>query len=92
MPAVLRRVEGTPLWFKESRIVGAYAYGREQLPDGGETRTFELALSTAARHPGELAGFVTGRYRLEEYRKAISAASQTGRIGGVKTVFDLGTD
>jgi threonine dehydrogenase-like Zn-dependent dehydrogenase len=88
MPGTLRGLEGTALWYKETRLVGAYAYGLEQTP-AGPRRTFDLAIEAAAAAPGTLAALVTGRYRLAEYRRAIAAALHTGRERGVKTVFDL---
>src|SRR5205823_3023800 len=48
MPARLGGLEGTALWFKETRVVGAYAYGVETYR-GKSERTFTLALDVAAR-------------------------------------------
>jgi threonine dehydrogenase-like Zn-dependent dehydrogenase len=85
MPAP-ERLDLAPLWQREIELVGAYAYGTEELPDGRRMRTFDLAfeLSGAAG----LGRLVSARYPLERYREAIEHAATAGSRGAVKIVFE----
>lgn len=66
-----------PLWFRELKMVGAYASGGRDFPDA-------LALAAAA----PLAGYVDAVYPLSRWRDAIGHASAAGRLGSVKVAFD----
>jgi threonine dehydrogenase-like Zn-dependent dehydrogenase len=75
-----------PLWHREVRLVGAYAYGREQL-GSTDVRTFTVALEMArALHTGRL---VSATYPLERFEEALAHAGAAGRRGSVKVAFDL---
>ncbi len=76
-------VDLTSLWHKEIRLVGAYAYGREE---GGE-RTFDLAFDLVGQ--ADLGRLVSATYPLDRYREAIDHAANSGSRGAVKVVFDL---
>ncbi|MGH9182216.1 MAG: zinc-binding dehydrogenase, partial [Acidimicrobiales bacterium] len=85
MPATVV-IDLTPLWQREVRLQGSYAYGREP-SSPGRRRTFELAfdLVTDAR----LGRMVSATYPLARYREALAHAAQAGRRGAVKVAFDL---
>jgi threonine dehydrogenase-like Zn-dependent dehydrogenase len=95
MPAVLNGVDGTPLWHKEIRLLGAYTYGMEEHA-GERLSTFALAERlllaemNGERPLGPFAALVGARFPLHEYRAAIDTALHTGRSGVVKTVFVFG--
>jgi threonine dehydrogenase-like Zn-dependent dehydrogenase len=76
------RVDLTPLWHKELRLGGAYAYGVEKAG-----RTFDMAFDLV-RDAG-LARLVSAAYPLDQYRDALSHAANAGARGAVKIVFDL---
>jgi threonine dehydrogenase-like Zn-dependent dehydrogenase len=76
-------VDLTALWHKEIRLVGAYAYGREE---GGD-RTFDLAFDLV--RDARLERLVSAAYPLDRYREAIDHAANAGSRGAVKVVFDL---
>jgi threonine dehydrogenase-like Zn-dependent dehydrogenase len=80
------RLDLAPLWQREIELVGAYAYGTEELPDGRGARTFDLAFELAAA--AELGRLVSARYPLERYREAIEHAATAGSRGAVKVVFE----
>ena len=87
MPGARSTLDLTALWYKEVSISGTYAYGAEEY-EGEHTTSFDLALRIA---PGlALETMVGPRFRLEEYRGAISAARSAGREGHVKVIFDHG--
>jgi len=80
------RLDLAPLWQREIELVGAYAYGTEELPDGRSARTFDLAFELSAS--AELGRLVSARYPLERYREAIEHATCAGARGAVKIVFE----
>jgi threonine dehydrogenase-like Zn-dependent dehydrogenase len=77
------RVDWAPVWQRELRVVGAYAYGVE----AGGRSTFDIALQLAPRL--ELERLVGPLFALGEYREAIAYAMSAGRLGAVKVAFDL---
>ncbi|MGI8865393.1 MAG: zinc-dependent alcohol dehydrogenase [Rubrobacteraceae bacterium] len=86
MPGVRSTLDLTALWYKEASLTGTYAYGVEEY-EGEKTTSFDLALRIAPNLALET--MIGPRFRLEEYREAISAARLAGREGHVKVVFDL---
>ncbi len=85
MPGTVR-VDLTPLWHRETELVGAYTYGTETLPDGRRASSFALAMELAEALP--LEALVSASYPLDRYEEAIRHAAEAGRRGGVKIVFE----
>jgi threonine dehydrogenase-like Zn-dependent dehydrogenase len=79
------RVDLTPLWQREVRLAGAYAYGPE--PAAGGRHSFDLAMTLVA--DAGLERMVSAAYPLDRYAEAIEHASAAGRRGATKIVFDL---
>ena len=77
MPGALR-VDLTPLWQREVRLAGSYAYRHETF-----ATAFELVVTAG------LASLVTALYPLELYREAIDHAAHAGARGAVKVAFEL---
>jgi threonine dehydrogenase-like Zn-dependent dehydrogenase len=79
-------VDLAPLWHREVRLAGAYAYGREET--GPEpVATFDLAFEVvAARQTGQL---VSATYPLTRFEDAVAHAGAAGRRGAVKIAFDI---
>jgi len=82
-------VDLAPLWHREVRLAGAYAYGTER-PAGMDDRvsTFALAFEVvAAQQTGRL---VSATYPLTRFEDAVAHAGAAGRRGAVKIAFDIG--
>ena len=80
-------VDLAPMWQREVRLAGAYAYGTEVLASTERVRTFDLAFEVvAAKSLGRL---VSATYPIERYEEAVQHAGAAGRRGAVKIVFDL---
>jgi threonine dehydrogenase-like Zn-dependent dehydrogenase len=89
-------VDLTPLWFRELRLIGAYASDsganeangvvRDKV-EGAQTSDFAEAISLAGSAP--LDGYVDTTYPLERWREALNHATDAGRLGTVKVAFDL---
>ena len=79
-----------PLWHREVRLAGAYAYGTEDVGEAGHrgtTPTFELAFEVAAAvGVGRL---VSATYPLTRFEDAVAHAGAAGRRGAVKIAFDV---
>jgi threonine dehydrogenase-like Zn-dependent dehydrogenase len=80
------RLDLAALWQRELELVGAYAYGTEELADGRRMRTFDLAFELVSA--AGLGRLVSARYPLERYREAIEHAATAGSRGAVKIVFE----
>ena len=85
MPSTVT-VDLTPLWHRQVRVRGSYAYGTETV-DGASRRTFDLAFELVGQ--AGLGRLVSARYPLDRYREAIDHAANAGSRGAVKVVFDL---
>lgn len=86
MPGVAR-TDLTPLWHRETELVGAYTYGTEVLADGRTATSFELALELVPKLG--LDRLVSAAYPLDRYRDAIRHAAEAGPRGAIKVVFDI---
>lgn len=78
-------IDLTPLWQREVRMVGAYAYGPE--PSAGGRHSFDLAMEVV--DGARLGRLVSAAYTLDRYADAIDHASHAGGRGAAKIVFDL---
>jgi threonine dehydrogenase-like Zn-dependent dehydrogenase len=88
-------VDLAPLWHREVRLAGAYAYGTERDgmtgsgngADHHQTPTFALAFEVAAAmQTGRL---VSATYPLTRFEEAVAHAGAAGRRGAVKIAFDV---
>lgn len=86
MPAEVR-IDLTPLWHRETELVGSYTYGTETMPDGTAARTFALALDTATAIAAE--DWLSATYSLADHVDAIAHAGAAGRRGAVKIAFRI---
>jgi threonine dehydrogenase-like Zn-dependent dehydrogenase len=80
-------VDLTGLWQREVELVGAYAYGTENLHTGERRRTFDLAFELVRE--ADLGRLVSATYPLARYDEAISHAANAGPRGAVRVAFDL---
>jgi threonine dehydrogenase-like Zn-dependent dehydrogenase len=81
------KIDLSPLWHRETELVGAYTYGTEVLADGTTTHTFDLAFELV--RTAELGRLVSALYPLDDYEVAIEHAAEAGPRGASKIAFDL---
>jgi len=84
--AQTKKVDWTPVWFKELTVVGTLASSTETYR-GQRKRCYQLALDWMAEGKLDLNPLLTHTFRLEEYRKALTTAMHKGRTGYVKGAF-----
>lgn len=77
----------TPLWHRETELVGTYTYGTDVWPDGTTISSFKRAKELVRK--AKLDRLVSAKYPLERYTDAISHAAQAGQRGSVKIVFEV---
>jgi threonine dehydrogenase-like Zn-dependent dehydrogenase len=84
-------IDLAPLWHREVRLAGAYAYGTENVAEadtgGGTTPTFDIAFEVAAAMG--VGRLVSASYPLTRFEEAVAHAGNAGRRGAVKIAFDL---
>lgn len=80
------KVNWTSLWFKELKVVGAYAYGFEDWR-GERIRTFELSLQFLSENGQMLKGFVTHTFPLAQWRQAFQTALHAGKYKAIKVAL-----
>lgn len=81
-------IDWTPLWLNELTIRGAFAYDIEEWC-GQRSHAMELALRLMAEKRVDLAPLVTHRFKLEDYRAALTRVTSKGSSGVIKAVFDF---
>ncbi len=86
MPGVTK-VDLTPLWHRETELVGSYTYGTEYLPDGSSATSFDMAFDLV--QDANLGRLVSATYPLRDYRDALRHAAEAGPRGAIKIAFDL---
>jgi hypothetical protein len=89
MPGVTK-VDLTPLWHRETELVGSYTYGTEHLPDGSTAKSFDLAFDLVREC--DMGRLVSATYPLSRYKDALRHAAEAGPRGAVKIAFDLRDD
>jgi threonine dehydrogenase-like Zn-dependent dehydrogenase len=98
-------VDLAPLWHREVRLAGAYAYGTEAVPETGSVPAGGRPAKKGAATPAKVATFdlafevaaahgtgclVSATYPLTRFEEAVAHAGAAGRRGAVKIAFDIG--
>lgn len=84
LPSLPRGVDWTPLWLKELRVVGSYAYAREP---GSGRRTMEIVLDWMASGRVDVRSLLTHTFPLEAFRQALATAAGKARTAAFKVAF-----
>jgi len=86
LASVPRGVDWTSVWRKELTIRGRSWYGVEPIQDR-RVRGFQQALLWMAEGKLDLAPMVTHRFRLDDYKRALTVTIDKGRHRLIKSVF-----
>lgn len=78
----------TPLVFQEVELVGCFCHGMEMYR-GENISSFSLVIQLLLEKKLDFRGLVTHRYRLEEYRQALTAVSKKADSRIIKAVFQF---
>jgi len=82
------RVDWTPIWLKELKVVGSLTYGTE-IFKGKRADTFARAVELLTRRRADLTPVKPRKYPLQLYREALIEASSKKTSGAVKVSFAL---
>ena len=81
------KIDLTPLWHRETVLVGASTYGTDEWIDGSTHTSFSRAIELAGAV--DIGALVSAKYPLHRYKDAIRHAAEAGSRGGVKVVFEF---
>lgn len=82
-----KKVDWTPVWFKELNVTGSMYYNTERRKDGKKETAYQIALDLLRNKKLDVKHMVTHRFKIEEYRKAISTAVNKKENNSLKVVF-----
>ena len=88
MPGIPKNIDWTSIWYKQLRVTGAYTYGLETHNDE-QIHTFTLGMRLLQKMEAHLRPLVSTLFPLQDYKRAIQTALNTGKTATVKTAFDL---
>jgi threonine dehydrogenase-like Zn-dependent dehydrogenase len=80
------KIDWTPLWFKELKLVGTLASSTEEYR-GQRIRCYQLALDFMAQGKVDLAPLLTHTFRLDDYRRALAMNMSKSRHRMVHSAF-----
>lgn len=82
------RFEWTPWYFKELRLLGSNAFGRETF-EGRTAHAFEHYFSLLQDGRIDVSGILTHRFDLDDWRDAFTTIIGQGDTGAIKVAFDF---
>lgn len=80
------KLDLTPLWFKELKMVGTLGYGMEEY-GRDSVHTWGVALDLIRKKKIDLKKYVTHKFSLEDYREAIKVNIFKEKYRAIKTAF-----
>jgi 2-desacetyl-2-hydroxyethyl bacteriochlorophyllide A dehydrogenase len=86
----MMRLDLTPIWYQEIDLVGTLGHGMETWPIGTHEHRSTLAIAAELIEQGQLhpEKLITHRFALNNYREALSTATEKSRSRAIKVVFD----
>jgi threonine dehydrogenase-like Zn-dependent dehydrogenase len=84
-PAYMR-IDWSPLLAKEAQIIPSLTYSYEII-NGKKQRTFQITLDLLASGKVNVKDFLTHKFSVDDYKKALEAASNKQDNNSVKTAF-----
>jgi len=81
-----KRIDWTPVWFKELTLKGVYGYQEEEFA-GTVEHNFDLALRLHEEGKADLAPLVTHKFKLDNWQAALEVALNKGKHHAVKIAF-----
>ncbi len=80
----------TPVWYREVELIGSLGHGMEIWPIGTYERSSTFAIAAEMIEQGQIHAekLITHRFALNNYREALSTATNKSRSRAIKVVFD----
>lgn len=86
LASIPKDVDWTPIWMNELLIKGSFWCSTEYV-DQKPVRTYQMALDWMSEGKLDLTNMVTHRFRLEDYKEALTVTSKRGKNQVIKSVF-----
>jgi threonine dehydrogenase-like Zn-dependent dehydrogenase len=86
LASIPKGVDWTPIWLNELLIKGSFWCSTEYV-DQRPVRTYQMALDWMSEGKLDIASMVTHRFRLEDYKEALTVTSNRGKNQVIKSVF-----
>ena len=81
-------IDLTPIWFRELNVKGAYGRQFEHFA-GGRISTYALVHRLMTEGKLDVAGMLTHKFRLKDYRQAFDVSLHKGRHQAIKVALDV---
>jgi threonine dehydrogenase-like Zn-dependent dehydrogenase len=82
-----KKVDWTPVWFKELKLTGSMYYNTETFQDGKNKTAYRIALDLLADKKLDIKNMVTHTFDIENYRQGIKTALDKRNCESLKVVF-----
>ncbi|WHH58195.1 alcohol dehydrogenase catalytic domain-containing protein [Petroclostridium sp. X23] len=82
-----KKVDWTPVWFKELKLTGSMYYNTETFQDGKTKTAYRIALDLLADKKLDIENMVTHTFDIENYRQGIKTALDKRNCESLKVVF-----
>lgn len=89
IPGIARGIDWTAMFAQELTVLASRNYHNVEPWHGRRWKAFDLALHLMESGQVDLSWMITHRYRLENYKQALRAASDRGVSGMIKGIFDF---
>lgn len=82
-----KKVDWTPIWFKELKLTGSMYYNTEIKKDGTKEPAYKIALDLLSSKKLKVRNMLTHTFELKDYRKAIKTALDKKNSHSLKVAF-----
>jgi len=82
-----KKVDWTPIWFKEINVTGSMYYNTESHRNGKKEKAYAIALDLLKRKKLKVERMVTHTFELKDYREGIRTAADKKNNHSLKVVF-----
>lgn len=86
LASIPKGIDWTPIWLNELKVHGSCWCSTERYGEKS-IRTYQIALDWMEAGKLDLAGMLTHRFRLDDYKAAIELTSQRGKQRMIKSAF-----
>ncbi len=78
----------SPLVLQETELVGSFCHGMENY-DGEQISSFDLVIKLLKEKKIDFHGLITHRFRLDDYKNALTHVTQKAESKAIKAVFEF---
>lgn len=87
VPGLAKGVDWTAIFSKELQVKASQGYNNAEMWQGKKWESFELTLHLMKTGKLDIGWMVTHQYAIKDFKKALKAQSQKGKLKSIKSVF-----